>query len=218
MTSKPKLYHYVHCPYCVRVRMAAGFLNINYETQILPYDDESTPMKLIGKKMLPIWVDLNGKNHPESLDIIQLMDSEKRLQSQALLKSEKWSRLQQFLDEVGNNIHNLAMPYFIFTPEFDESSRKYFQTKKEQKRGPFRDLVKNRKTYEEQLRLKLNQLEFDLKPFYLSDQLTVLDICLAAHLWALYIVPEYQFPPQIHYYLQRVKTLCKFDYHGEFWK
>lgn len=212
------LYHYVHCPFCVRVRMAAGYLGVAYESKVVPYDDEQTPTKLIGKKMLPVWVDSNGKAQPESLDIIKLLDQDNKLGSQTLLQSEDWKKLECFLNEAGNSIHSLAMPYFIYTKEFDENSRKYFQKKKEEKRGPFKELVKNRPQLEEQLKLKLNQLEYDLRPFYLSDRLTVLDICLASHLWGLYVVPEFQFPPQLHHYLQRVKKQCNFNYHEDYWK
>ena len=60
-----KLYHYVHCPFCVRVRMGLGYLGINFESIVLAYDDEKTPVKLTGKKMLPILVSDDGKAHNE---------------------------------------------------------------------------------------------------------------------------------------------------------
>ena len=69
-----KLYHYVHCPFCVRVRMAAGFLNTSYESIVVPYDDEATPINLTGKKMLPIWVNDKRLAQNESLDIIKNLD------------------------------------------------------------------------------------------------------------------------------------------------
>ena len=43
-----KLYHYVHCPFCVRVRMILGFLQLPYQSIVLPYDDEVTPVSGYG--------------------------------------------------------------------------------------------------------------------------------------------------------------------------
>ena len=216
--SSPKLYHYVHCPYCIRVRMAAGFLDIPYESHVLKYDDEKTPVELAGKKMLPIWVDPQGKAHPESLDIIQMIDAGDKLECSTLLKSDKFQQLQIFLDKAGALVHNMAMPYFIYTPEFDESSRNYFEAKKSVKRGPFKELAKKRSEFEPELIQLLKQLEFYFKPFCLTDRLTILDICLASQLWGMYVVPEFYFSQHVHFYLQRVKTLCKFNYHEDFWK
>ncbi len=53
------LYHYVHCPFCVRVRMAFGHLKVPYKSVVVPYDDAKTPIDLCQVKMLPIikWED-----------------------------------------------------------------------------------------------------------------------------------------------------------------
>ena len=44
--GKIKLYHYVHCPFCVRVRLALGFLNIPFESHVIAYDDEEKVTEL----------------------------------------------------------------------------------------------------------------------------------------------------------------------------
>ena len=46
---------------------------------------------------------------------------------------------------------NLAMPYWIWTPEFTENSRKYFLEKKGKKRGPFHLLAQKRHQFLEVL-------------------------------------------------------------------
>ena len=211
-----KLYHYVHCPFCVRVRMACGLLNFEYQSIVLPYDDEKTPIDLCQKKMLPIATFDNGNSLNESLDIIRAIDSTNELtnstNASAILEQDT------LLNKLGKNVHNLAMPYWIYTPEFNESSREYFQSKKEVKRGPFKDLVKKRDQFISALNQDLNGLENDLIPFYQSKKFTLLDILLASHLWGMYVVPEYQFPDKIHRYLQGVKEYCHFDYHQDFWK
>lgn len=212
-----KFYHYVHCPFCVRVRMTLGLLGLPYESIVLPYDDEETPVRLSGTKMLPI-MSINGKAMNESLDIMAVLDKKNLLKISEVKKSEELRIFGDLLNKLGANVHNLAMPYWIYTPEFNESSRAYFQKKKEQKRGPFKELVKNRVSSEHSLMKDLDGLSLELKPFYRSGDFGLYDILLASHLWGLYVVPEFRFPEPVHQYLQKVKEICHFDYHQDFWR
>lgn len=207
------LYHYVHCPYCVRVRMACGFLKIDFKSRVLPYDDEKTPIDLAGKKMLPI-MKFQDKVQNESLEIIETLDPENNLD----WRDVNYEEVEAVCNLLGKTVHNLAMPYWIHTQEFNDSSREYFQKKKEAKRGPFKDLVKNRFIFHEEMQSKLEGLVSELKPFYQSDEFTIKDIMISAHLWGLYIVPEWQFDKTIHHYLQKVSELCDFNYHEDYWR
>lgn len=205
------LYHYVHCPYCVRVRMALGFLNLPYESRVLPYDDQETPLSLIGVKMLPI-LSINGQPMKESLDIIRHLDQENKL-----LGNSDLSSAESFIRQINNPVHCLAMPYWIHTPEFTDSSRSYFLKQKEAKRGPFKELVKKAPEYIQELNPLLKTLQEKIQPYFESDRLRITDIMIAAHLWGLYIVPEFNFPDGIHQFLQRVKQDCRFNYHQDYW-
>lgn len=190
--------------------MAFGYLNKPYISKVLPYDDEATPMRLTGKKILPA-LEVDGKAMNESLDIIQLVDTEDKLYKKPT------EDLEKLLTLLGSPVHSLAMPYWIYTPEFTPSSREYFQKKKEVKRGPFKELVKNQKQYIEEISPLLKQVEDKLGPFYGSLEFTFDDILIAAHIWGLYVVPEFQFSPKMHQYLQNVKQICRFNYHQDFW-
>lgn len=212
-----KFYHYVHCPFCIRVRMTLGLLNLPYESIVLPYNDEKTPVELTGKKMLPI-MSIDGKPMNESLDIMEALDKDNLLKIRDFKASPENAVFNELLNKLGANVHNLAMPHWIYTPEFDEDSREYFQKKKEVKRGPFKDLVKNRIQFEQEMMKDLFILNSDLRPFYKSSTFTVYDILLASHIWGLYVVPEFQFPEQIHTYLQKIKEKCSFNNHIDFWR
>lgn len=214
---KLKLFHYVHCPFCVRVRLGLGYLNLAYESVVLPYDDEKTPVQLTGVKMLPI-LEKDGKTMNESLDILEVIDSEQKLGIGNLKRDPELKNFELLLNKLGKNVHNLAMPYWIWTPEFNEKSRYYFQTKKEAKRGPFKDLVKNHLVYSHEIQKDLEDLSQELMPYYRSNKLGIRDIMLAAHLWGLYIVPEFQFSSVVHNYLQKIKMECRFNYHEDFWR
>lgn len=210
-----KLYHYVHCPYCIRVRMGFGLLNIAYESVVLAYNDEKTPLSLTGVKMLPIIVKDKAQN--ESLDILKALDQNNLLHWEFYEKEK--STVESLIDKIASPVHSLCMPYWVWTPEFTPEARQYFQQKKEVKRGPFKNLIKNKQTYIDSLNLLLeNELEANLTPFYKNATLTIVDIMIAAHLWGMYIFPEFQFTPKVHAYLQSVKAQTAFDYHQDFWK
>lgn len=210
------LYHYVHCPYCVRVRMAFGYLQLPYISKVLPYDDEATPIGLTGKKILPA-LKFENEAMNESLDIIALIDKDNRLNVPEITSSREFEILEKELSDIGSLVHSLAMPYWIWTPEFNDASRLYFQKKKEVKRGPFKDLVKNQAKYIAEINPLLKKIEDQLLPFYQSKFFSLNDIVVAAHIWGLYVVPEFQFSPAIHAYLQKVKEVCQFNYHKDFW-
>lgn len=214
--SIPILYHYVHCPFCVRVRMVLGFLEINYKSQVLPYHDEATPLRLKGKKMLPIMEFSDGAILNESLDIIQRLDSNDRLNFQHYFTHSE--EIEDWLNEIGQSVHSMAMPYWIWTPEFNSESRAYFQSKKEAKRGPFNKLVHKRDEFESKIKETLTKLEPKLIPFYSSQELTIADIMIASHLWGMFVVPEFQFSDKIYNYLMRIKKLSHFNYHEDFWR
>ncbi|MGZ3787394.1 MAG: glutathione S-transferase N-terminal domain-containing protein [Bacteriovorax sp.] len=212
-----KLYHYVHCPFCNRVRIGLGLLGISYESVPLAFDDEETPKKLTGVKMLPIVVYDNGVAQNESLDILKSLDATNQLNWEALEKNR--DEIDSLLNRIAAPVHNLCMPYWIWTPEFNEKSRAYFQSKKELKRGPFKDLIKNKKIHLDALNEILNnEIEKNLTPYYKSPTLTIVDIMIAAHLWGMYIFPEFQFSEKVHAYLQGIKNAAHFDYHQDFWK
>lgn len=211
------LYHYVHCPFCVRVRMACGYLNLKFKSVVLPYNEEERPKRLTGKKMLPIFQFDDASLSNESLDIIAKLDVLNRFHWPYYSDSEEWHYLEALLNNLAKDIHNLVMPYWVYTPEFDPESRQYFMSKKEQKRGPFSELMKNRYRFQESLRPKLVNLEKDLQAFWKSPEFRLFDILLASHLWGLYVLPEFQFSPQLHAYLQEVKKRCRFEYHEDFW-
>jgi len=194
--------------------MALGFLNKDFRSKVLPYNDEKTPIDLSGKKMLPI-MDFSGKVMNESLDIIFNLDPKNALGLQTLSILEI-TDMENLLTKLGKDIHSLCMPHWINTQEFDEKSRDYFKVKKEAKRGPFTELVKNSDTFTNKVLFNLKDLDDKVESFFNGKSFTVLDIMLASHVWGLYIVPSFKFPDNWSKYLEKVKSLTNFDYHRDF--
>jgi glutaredoxin 2 len=193
--------------------MAAGLLKQNFKSIVLPYNDEATPLKLMNKKMLPIFEFSSGEFSNESLDIIKRLDQNNSLKNQESADPG----LDALLSKIGSDLHSLCMPYWMYTPEFNVESREYFQKKKEMKRGPFKELIQKKEGFLKALNKTLLEVEPKLLPFYESETLGIRDIMLASHLWGMYIFPEFQFSAKVHSYLQEVKKLTHFEYHEDFW-
>lgn len=198
--------------------MALGLLNKSYSSRVIAYDDEQTPINLTGVKMLPIWQRADGTTLNESLDIIAEIDPTNLIPRDILDEPAKRDKVEAWLAKLGPNIHNLAMPYWMWTPEFTPSARQYFEIKKSAKRGPFKLLARKRPQFESALKIDLEALENELSPWFLSDTFSIADIMLASHLWGMYVVPEFRFSDKIHAYLQSVKLKCDFQYHVDFWR
>lgn len=194
--------------------MVLGFLNLPYESIVLPYDDEETPIKLAKKKMLPIMDFGDGFITNESLIIIEHLDKDDSLKT-SLLTGELRIQIEGMLSELGHNIHSLCMPYFIKTKEFNEKSREYFVKKKEAKRGPFENLILNRENFLVPLEEDLEILEEQIGPYFLGEEFSIFDILIASHLWGLYLLPGFSFSENLEAYLKDVKDHCKFEYHKD---
>lgn len=69
-----KLYIYEHCPFCVRARMAFGLKGVPVQISVILEGDAETPVRLIGKKMVPILEKPDGSHMGESLDIVRYVD------------------------------------------------------------------------------------------------------------------------------------------------
>ena len=207
--AKVILYHYVHCPYCVRVRMVLGYLNIPFESVVLPYNDEKTPIELTGKKMLPIMT-IGNQSINESIEIIKELDKKNKIKF-----TKSIDELELITREIGKFVHPLAMPAWIYSKEFDDLSRIYFVNKKEKSKGPFSNLYENRDKY---LNDAYSYFMDNKKLFEINSKDALGDqILISSHLYGLYLVPDFSFPESVHKYIQDTREKCKFDYHTDFW-
>ncbi|MBV7433716.1 glutaredoxin 2 [Cardiobacteriaceae bacterium TAE3-ERU3] len=123
-----KLYYYDHCPFCTRARMIFGFRNIPVDSEILANDDEETPNRLIGKKMLPILVKEDGTAMGESLDIVKYVN---QLAEQPIDEDVR-PALNDLLDKINKYAIYLILPRSskIDFAEFATPSAVDYYTKK----------------------------------------------------------------------------------------
>lgn len=131
-----KLYYYDHCPFCTRARMAFALLNIPVEGKILANDDEETPKRLIGKKMLPILVKEDGSAMGESLDIVKYAN----MLTDEPLDERVRPELQALLDDISQYAGLLILPRsakIAFEEFATQSAVDYYTKKKTEAVGDF---------------------------------------------------------------------------------
>ncbi|RLM23055.1 glutaredoxin, GrxB family [Brenneria alni] len=196
-----KLYVYDHCPYCVKARMIFGLKNIPVELQILANDDEETPKRLIGQKMVPILQKDDGSSMPESMDIVHFIDN---YDKKPLLTGSTNPAIDAWLRKVSDYTPRLIIPRFAHAA-FEEfasaSARQYFINKKEAQFGSFKDHLSHSKG----LIKKLNNDLLDLDPLIVqpnacNGELSTDDINLFPLLRSLSIVAGVTPPSRVSAY------------------
>lgn len=154
-----KLYVYDHCPFCVRSRMIFGLKDVECEIIVLPNDDEETPTRLIGKKMLPVLVTESNEAIGESLDIVKYIDEN---YGASVLTVADDPAIEAWMEEATKVIYPLAIPRWA-SADFEEfrqdTARKYFVSKKEAVFGPFPRLLEQTETMVTEINAKLEILE-----------------------------------------------------------
>ena len=198
-----KLYHYDHCPYCIRVRMILGLKKIPYESIILQNADEESHHKLVGKKIVPILEYETWKYMTESLDIVKYIDETFH---NPILEKTQNTEIQTRIHEAWYTIYQLAMPRFIQLKlqEFaTDTDIIYFQNKKETFIWNFEtrlqetpQLIKKMEKYLEELETQEN--------FLTKNTYTYEDICLFPILRSLTCVKNLKFPPKVKNYLEKI--------------
>ncbi len=197
-----KLYIYDHCPYCVKARMIFGLKKIPFQLICLLNDDEKTPVSMIGAKMVPILEIEKGRFMPESLDIVSRVDEQNGPPSVSWKENKK---LLGWLDKNSELCYRLAMPRWAQAPleEFKtQKARDYFQKKKENYIGPFKNCLRDTKALIAEAKKELSALEsfFDTKQKFFEDSLSVNDFHLFAFLRSLSIVQGLSFPEKTKHY------------------
>lgn len=200
-----KLYIYDHCPFCVRSRMIFGLKDVACEVITLPNDDEETPMRLIGKKMLPVLVTERHDAIGESLDIVKYIDE---TCGTHVLKVSDDPEIEIWMEEATTVIFPLAIPRWA-SSDFEEfrqdAARKYFAQKKEAVFGPFSRFLEQTETMITEINAKLEILDGLLvRQDRMTGYFSLTDIRLFPLLRSLSIVKGICWPPRVHKWLKEM--------------
>ncbi|AEI37545.1 MAG: GrxB family glutaredoxin [Zymomonas mobilis subsp. pomaceae] len=204
----PKLYVYEHCPFCVKARMIFGLKNIAFEKVILLNDNEADPIRMVGKKTLPI-LEEEGHFMGESMDIVAHVDK----QNQPIVVGPTSPEIAAWLKEVMPLSAPLIMPRVACAPLKDfatTGARAYFLCKKEALTGPFNECLGKSESLVEELNLLLEKLAPMIKESNaVNGQLSTDDFHLFAQLRSFSIVKNAHYPLEVATYLQTMSKLSK---------
>ncbi|HDR1128188.1 TPA: GrxB family glutaredoxin [Pasteurella multocida] len=207
-----ELYVYDHCPYCVRAMMIFGLKNIPFKKHVLLNDDEETPIRLVGKKVVPILVKEDGTAMPESLDIVKYIDAH---YGEAILQTAVRPEIETLLAEITSYSNYLLMPRFVKLDlaEFaTQSAIDYFTKKKTDYVGDFTQHFNNTPTYLARLTQDLEKLSaLVMGETSLNQHLSFEDILVFPLLRNLTCVKGLRFPARLEKYIKRLSELSKVE-------
>ncbi|WP_099771029.1 GrxB family glutaredoxin [Pasteurella multocida] len=207
-----ELYVYDHCPYCVRAMMIFGLKNIPFKKHVLLNDDEETPIRLVGKKVVPILVKEDGTAMPESLDIVKYIDAH---YGEAILQTAVRPEIEALLAEITSYSNYLLMPRFVKLDlaEFaTQSAIDYFTKKKTDYVGDFTQHFNNTPTYLARLTQDLEKLStVVMGETSLNQHLSFEDILVFPLLRNLTCVKGLRFPARLEKYIKRLSELSKVE-------
>lgn len=177
-------------------------------------DDEGTPIKMIGKKMVPILEHSPGKYMGESLDIIQHVEGQA---NQKKLVGRTKTDVADWLAATSSVMYRLCMPRWVIAPlpEFDtEHARAYFITKKQKMIGLFSEEFEKSLEYIDLINMALEVLGgFIQRDTAVNGQLSYDDIHLFAALRSLSIVDGITYPEHVEGYRTMMSHLSGVPLH-----
>ncbi len=216
MTDPMTLYIYDHCPYCTKARMIFGLKQIRLNLQILLNDDEETPIKMVGQKMVPILELEPGQYMGESLDIIARID--RTLDAPVLVGTQN-PGLDEWLAKTAGVMYRLCMPRWVDAPleEFaTDSAKAYFTKKKEAMIGPFADELGKSDDYIQMITMALKVLAPHIQSATaVNGTLSYDDIHLFAALRSLSIVKGIDYPAEVESYRHAMARASGVNLHDD---
>lgn len=237
----PTLYVYDHCPFCVRVRAALGIKNIKHNLHFLANDDVATPTKLVGKKISPIleWTEA-GVCMPESMDIVNLVDSDERMGLTGVIKPATGREdLKAWQNSVRDLLRGLQRPRYVATgllPEFQQLDGRHAFIKNHEMTGYTKDeWKKGEMTMEEKLQIyadamakdpaadieELNRKLVELDDIIFSEYhcspggISLDDIDLFARLRSITIIRDVDWPTKLRFYMDYMSELSDIPLYDE---
>lgn len=215
-----KLFTYDHCPFCVKVRMIFGIKNIDYDLIILQHNDESTPISMIGRKMVPILEIEPGKYLSESLDIISYVDNS--FGHQVITSHPEQEEYSIIAKRLNKATMKLAFPRWVSAPlkEFEtEDARQYYIEKKEQLFGDFSELLERTNELLDEVHLQLKLIgSFIQHESAVHGKLTIDDFNLFSTLRSLSIVRGVSYPHEVEAYRQTISKITGVSLHDELYQ
>tara|TARA_R110000744_G_scaffold173103_3_gene291885 strand:- start:1037 stop:1648 length:612 start_codon:yes stop_codon:yes gene_type:complete len=191
-------------------RMPFAMKNIPVELTVLPNDDETTPISMIGVKACPILKKPDGSFMPESMEIVSYID---QLDNNPIFSpSANRADLSAWFKDVNLLMKQLLYPRWITSPvkEFQtQNAIDYFTHKKSKELGSFTDALANSEQLIKALEIQLEKLATILhSETSVNEQLSFDDITLFGRLRGITLIKGLTIPAKISVYLDYFSTTC----------
>ncbi|MBF7682108.1 glutaredoxin 2 [Acinetobacter sp. B5B] len=201
-----KAYIYEHCPFCLRVRMIAGFKNLPMQYAVIMEGDAETPIQLVGKKVVPILQREDGQHMTESLEIVKYLDGlGEPKYAQEVINTE----LKTWVDNHLKLVMKLIVPRFVrvdFTEISTSIARQAFIERETQVFGSLDALFEQSDIYIPLMNKQLAALD---QLIVKHKEIDLTDFILFPWLRSLSVVEGLQFAPQTLRYMNRIATAAK---------
>ncbi|MCH4247412.1 MAG: glutaredoxin 2 [Acinetobacter populi] len=203
-----KLFIYQHCPFCLRTRMISGLKNLNMQYQVIMEGDAETPIRMVGKKVVPILQKDDGTYMTESMDIVKYLD---QFGEEKYTHEPQNNEISEWCERVADDIFKLAIPRFtkgqfkeISTPE----ARQFYREREAKAFGDLNQLIVDTELYLKPTNQSLQQLEPILPK---HNRIDLDDFKLFPLLRSLTIVKGIVFGEQTQKYLDNIHDKAKVD-------
>ncbi|WP_416260926.1 glutaredoxin 2 [Gibbsiella quercinecans] len=203
-----KLFIYEHCPFCVRARMIFGLKDIAYEQAVIMEGDAETPIRMVGRKVVPILAKDDGSFMPESMDIVHYVDA---LKAPLIADQPVDPAIEAWGKAASGAIFKLAVPRFT-RGDFQElatpQARQAYLEREQKAFGDLDALTAETPALVAQVQQKLAELEPLLAG---KTEVSTTDFILFPLLRSLSIVKDINFGPNASAYITRLSAQSKVD-------
>jgi len=198
-----KLYIYEHCPFSARVRMIFGMKKIPVDIRVVMEGDVETPMRLVGRKVVPILQKDDGTAMAESMDIIRYVDERF---GPKLLTDPVRDEVDAWAQEARSTISKLAIPRMTkssFAENATEAAQNAYREREQKALGDLEALISDtpRLLIEAEGLAKLELIIQDWQAF------SVTDLVLYSQLRTLSIVKGITFGAKASNFTDRMSAL-----------
>ena len=191
-----------HCSLCFRVRMMAALKRLHLQETVVLDDDSDTMIGLVGRRVIPIFVEDGGQAMLESMDMVSHVDSI----GESILTGPERREVAAWADRVVAKTGPLTMPRYplLGLPEFATiAARDHYNLRKSKAYGDFVELRANTRHYIKELMPDLEELDRLIEmPSAINGKLSRDDIRVLPLLRSAAVVMGLRFPSTVRRYFE----------------
>jgi glutaredoxin 2 len=201
-----RLYLFEHCSICFRVRMAAALKHLHLQETVVLEDDSETMIKLVGRRVVPIFVKDDGQPMLESMNMVVHVDGI----GEPILVGPERKELAAWASATADKTAPLTWPRYplLGLPEFGTvAAHDHFVVRKQKQLG---DLVELRAKTRELINALMPDLELLDRliesPAAVNGRLSFDDIRVLPLLRSAAVVKGLRFPDKVRVYFETMMS------------